>query len=163
MNATVDVEIALEDARWSNLGMHELAERAFAAAADKAGLAGDFEVSLLATSDARIADLNGTFRGKAKPTNVLSWPGEDLGPGIPGGAPTAPTYPELGDIALGYETCAREAMESGTDICDHVAHLLIHGFFHLLGYDHVRDEDATVMEALEIKTLESLGVKNPYK
>jgi len=92
---------------------------------------------------------------------VLSWPSEELaqGAGLP---PRTPTDPEIGDIALSYETCVREAAEFGKSVHDHVTHLVLHGFLHLLGYDHIRDEDATVMETLEIKALETLGIENPY-
>ena len=70
--------------------------------------------------------------------------------------------PELGDIAIAYETCLRESQAAGLAILDHLTHLLLHGTLHLLGYDHIEDADAEVMEGLEIKMLASLGISNPY-
>jgi probable rRNA maturation factor len=68
----------------------------------------------------------------------------------------------LGDIAIAFETCARESEEQGKPMADHVTHLIVHGVLHLLGYDHVEEEDAAVMEALEVRILASLGVSDPY-
>lgn len=112
-------------------------------------------------------DLNKDFRGKAAPTNVLSWPEENLSPDVDGAEPAAP-QPDpsgsisLGDIALAYDTCAREAAEQSKPFVDHVTHLVVHGVLHLLGYDHIRDRDATRMEALEVEILGKLGVPDPY-
>jgi probable rRNA maturation factor len=118
--------------------------------------------------DARIAALNADFRGKTAPTNVLSWPADDLSPEAPGGAP-APPNPgthddpaELGDIALAFETCTGEAAAAGLPVDHHVLHLIVHGTLHLLGYDHVHDADATRMEATEVAILATLGVADPY-
>ena len=124
-------------------------------------------MSLLACDDARIANLNADFRDKPAPTNVLSWPEEDLSPDTAGGVPSAPTPDPtgtfgLGDIAIAYDTCAREAAEQGKPLAAHVTHLLVHGTLHLLGYDHVRDPDATRMEALEVEILGKLGLPDPY-
>lgn len=124
-------------------------------------------LSLLACDDARIAVFNADFRDKATPTNVLSWPEVDLSPGAEGAIPTEPTPDldgtiSLGDIAIAYDTCAREAAEQGKPLTDHVTHLLVHGLLHLLGYDHIRDGDAARMEALEVKILGKLGVPDPY-
>jgi probable rRNA maturation factor len=118
--------------------------------------------------DARIAALNADFRGKPQPTNVLSWPSEDRAPDLPGSAPLPPVAgtaddPEsLGDIALAWETCAAEAGAQGKPMADHVTHLVVHGVLHLLGYDHIDDADAGVMEALEVRILATLGVSDPY-
>ena len=127
-----------------------------------------FSISLMGCDDARIAVLNADFRGKPQPTNVLSWPSEERGAEFVGEAPEPPEPgdpedPEsLGDIAIAYETCAREAEEQGKPMPDHVTHLIVHGVLHLLGYDHIEDEDAAVMEALEVRILASLGVSDPY-
>ncbi len=161
MSDPVGVEVSVEDPRWNDTDFDAIAQSACDAGAKVAGLGIACEVSILVTNDARIEGLNTQFRDKAAPTNVLSWPSEDLSQGA-GERPLAPQDPEIGDIALSYETCAREALEFGKTFHDHVTHLVLHGFLHLLGYDHVRDEDATVMEALEIKALETLGIENPY-
>mgnify|MGYP005992599593 CR=1 FL=1 len=116
----------------------------------------------------RIADLNADFRGKPTPTNVLSWPAEERGAATDGDLPLAvePDFDgalELGDIAIAYDTCAREAIDANKSLEDHLRHLVVHGVLHLLGYDHIRDLDATVMEALEVEILGNMGLDNPYR
>jgi probable rRNA maturation factor len=163
------VEVILEDHRWEAAGLEELAERSARAALLTLGLdPAGFEIALLAGSDARIAELNADFRGKPQPTNVLSWPAAELGAAGDGGTPEPPEpgsgLPEsLGDIALAWETCRREAEEAGKPLADHLIHLVVHGTLHLLGYDHQRDGDATLMEDLERKILARLGVADPYE
>jgi probable rRNA maturation factor len=163
------VETVIEDARWEAFGLVALAERAARAALVGARLPVEgFQVSLMGCDDARIAVLNADFRGKPQPTNVLSWPSEERGAEFVGEVPEAPEPGEvddpesLGDIAIAFETCAREAEEQGKPMADHVTHLIVHGVLHLLGYDHVEEEDAAVMEALEVRILASLGVSDPY-
>ena len=160
-----DIDILIEDERWTSFDLETLATRAFDAALAETGI-DHAELSLLACDDARIATLNADFRGKPVPTNVLSWPEEDLA-SDEGAAPRAPTPDpggalSLGDIAIAYDTCAAEAAAQGKPLADHVSHLLVHGLLHLLGYDHIRDGDATRMEALEVKILGKLGVPDPY-
>lgn len=160
------VDAVIEDARWEACGLSALADRASGAALRHLGLdPGLWEIALLACDDARIAALNTDFRGKPGPTNVLSWPAEELSPADPGERPVPPDPafgPELGDIALAFDTCAREAAEAGLPFEDHVAHLIVHGTLHLLGYDHIRDEDADLMERIEAEILASMGIPNPY-
>ena len=163
------VETVIEDARWEAFGLAPVAERAGRAALGGLGLPSDgFSISLLGCDDARIAVLNADFRGKPQPTNVLSWPSEERGAEFVGEVPEAPEpgdpdMPEsLGDIAIAWETCAREAAEQAKPMADHVTHLVVHAVLHLLGYDHVEEEDAAVMEALEVRILASLGVSDPY-
>lgn len=163
------VETVIEDARWEAFGLAPLAERAAAAALQGVGLPViGFQVSLMGCGDARIAVLNSDFRDKSMPTNVLSWPSEERSAEFVGEAPDAPEpgtleVPEsLGDIAIAWETCAREAEEQVKPMADHVTHLIVHGTLHLLGYDHVEDEDAALMEGLEVRILASLGVCDPY-
>ncbi|MFC3096709.1 rRNA maturation RNase YbeY [Alteraurantiacibacter palmitatis] len=119
------------------------------------------EASLLFTSDAEIHDLNREWRGRDKPTNVLSFPmleREDLLALAPEGPPEM-----LGDIALAHETCAREAAEKGVPLEHHAAHLIIHGLLHLAGHDHeISASDAEAMEALEVLALAQMGIANPY-
>lgn len=117
--------------------------------------------SLLFTSDEEVHVLNREWRGKDKPTNVLSFPmleREDLLDLSAEGPPEM-----LGDIALAYETCAREAAEKGISTRHHASHLIIHGLLHLAGHDHeISEEDAETMEALERKALALLGINDPY-
>lgn len=162
----MSMDIVIEDERWTACDLESIAGRATDIVLSEFGL-GDAEFSILACDDARIATLNEEFRGKPTPTNVLSWPEEDLSAEDDGDAPFAPSADpdgtfSLGDIAIAYETCAREAEEHGKPFQDHVTHLIIHGVLHLLGYDHIRDKDATRMEAIEVKLLGMLGVADPY-
>jgi len=110
-------------------------------------------VTVVVDDDERIRTLNKLWRGFDKPTNVLSFPSPDTQPG-----------PErtLGDIAISYETAAREAVAEDKSFADHMAHLSVHGFLHLLGYDHESDDDAEEMEALERVILARIGVSDPY-
>ncbi|MEO1138249.1 MAG: rRNA maturation RNase YbeY [Pseudomonadota bacterium] len=160
------VEVLIEDTRWLALEMDDLANRAARATLTELTLAADaFEISVLACDDARIAALNEDFRAKDQPTNVLSWPNEERGAKVEGTAPDPPNSaddPELGDIAIAYETCLREAEAARKPMQDHVTHLLVHGVLHLLGYDHIRDKDATLMEQLEVRILGKLGLPDPY-
>ena len=124
-------------------------------------------MSVLGCDDTRIATLNATFRDKPTPTNVLSWPDADLAPDTPGDPPHSPSADpdgtvSLGDIAIAYDTCAREAADQGKPFSAHVTHLIVHGTLHLLGYDHIRDLDATRMETVEVEILGKLGLPDPY-
>jgi len=162
MTKAVTIEISIQEPAWESLGLNEIARMACEAGAKVTAMNFVPVVSLLATNDAQISQLNAQFREKTEATNVLSWPSEDLATAA-GMPPLEPRDPEIGDIALSYETCLREAAEQSKSVHDHVKHLVLHGFLHLLGYDHIEDEDATLMEALEIKALETLGIANPYK
>ena len=162
------VEVVTEDSRWDDLGLEDLAEKVSVEALTYLGLDPDIcEVTLLACDDARIAVLNADFRDKGQPTNVLSWPNAELAPECEGEKPDMPE-PDimgelaLGDIAIAYETCAREAAERGQSLSAHSTHLVLHGLLHLLGYDHIRDGDATLMEGLETTILGRLGLDDPY-
>lgn len=156
------IEPVIEDPRWEVAGVPAVAERAARAVLAAVGRdPGQHEIGLLLADDARMAGLNAQFRGKEKPTNVLSWPAfEGEVPTTPGEPGEGPLF--LGDIALGYETCLREAEEAGIPLADHAAHLVVHGVLHLLGLDHEQDEEAEAMEALETKVLASMGIANPY-
>lgn len=148
------IEVILEDDRWEAVGLLTLCEPAERVALEVTGRAPEgFEIALMGCDDARIAVLNMSFRGKETATNVLSWPASEAPP-MAGG--------ELGDIAIAFDTCQREAANKGISIQNHVTHLVIHGILHLLGYDHISDADAEEMEALEIKALAKLGISNPY-
>ena len=167
---TTLTDIVIEDPRWEEVGLDALAEDAALKALEYLGFSVEgYEIAILACDDARIADLNAEFRDKPTPTNVLSWPRYDLAPDEDGGTPHPPPPPDpmmgesLGDIAIAYDTCLREADAVGKDIADHVTHLIVHGVLHLLGYDHVRDRDATLMEGLETKILGKMGIADPYR
>jgi probable rRNA maturation factor len=116
----------------------------------------EWGLCILLSDDAKIARLNGQWRGQEKPTNVLSFPA----PARYGAGPNETT--PLGDIAIAYETLAREAEENGSAVSDHLSHLVVHGFLHLLGYDHHMDDEAERMERLERDILARMGVDDPY-
>jgi probable rRNA maturation factor len=160
-------DVILEDDRWQGLAFETLAEHAAQEVLRHVGLdPEDWEIAVLACDDARIAELNGDFRDKPVATNVLSWPSEERGAAEGGASPLPPEPgfdPELGDIAIAYDTCAREAEAAGKPMADHVTHLMVHGVLHLLGYDHIRDKDATLMEGLEIAILGKMGIADPYR
>lgn len=159
----MDLDIDVE-ARWpTSVAWEDLSERAAAAAAQVAPELAHprLTVSMLFTSDEDIRALNAEWRDKDKPTNVLSFPmleHSDLLDLAPEGPPEM-----LGDIALAYETCAREAAEKSLPVEHHAAHLIVHGLLHLAGYDHeTSDDDAMAMEALETKALAVMGLADPY-
>lgn len=159
----MEFDILIEEDRWTAVGLERLCARAGRALVDVLDLSSDHEVSVLAASDDRIAQLNAEFRGKPAPTNVLSWPSIDLSAERPGDTPDlARALPELGDIALSYGVCTTEAQDAGKPLEDHVTHLIVHGLMHLLGFDHLRDKDAALMEGLESRILAALDIADPY-
>lgn len=153
----IEVDVLVEDERWVALGdLEGLAMRAVEAAFRVAGApSGEVEVSLMLADDAALRALNRSWRAKDKPTNVLSFPAPER-PGAPG-----PRH--LGDIALAYDTLAREADAEGKSLTDHALHLIVHGALHLLGHDHEAEAEAETMEGLEVEALAALGVANPYR
>jgi probable rRNA maturation factor len=145
------IEVEIEDAAWTSaLPEAEALTRGAAEAVLAYEHLADRGATLLLTGDLAVQALNARFRGQDKPTNVLSFP--------------APPNPEshLGDVALAFETCAREAAEQGKPLAHHLQHLVAHGVLHLLGYDHLSDPEAEEMEGLERTVLASLGVPDPY-
>ncbi|MBT2130380.1 rRNA maturation RNase YbeY [Aliiroseovarius lamellibrachiae] len=164
----MSVDIVFEDARWEEVGFEALAEAASRAVLSHLGVDPDAEIAFLACDDTRIAELNAEFRAKGQATNVLSWPSDERAAETAGAHPDAPRpdFPdaplELGDIAIAYDTCAREAVDQSKDFSTHVTHLLVHGTLHLLGYDHIDEKDATLMEGLEVEILGKMGISNPY-
>lgn len=163
------VDTVIEDARWEGIDLPALATRAASAVFAELGLPeAGFALCVMGCNDVRIAELNGEFRKKGQPTNVLSFPAWNRAADGPGLVPELPEAgeaedpEELGDIAISYDTCAREAAEQGKDMSHHVTHLVVHGILHLLGYDHIEDADAGLMEGLEARILASLGVDDPY-
>lgn len=157
------VEIVRESPDWDGIDLEGLAASAERAALAVLGREPEaFEVALLACDDARISVLNADFRGKPQPTNVLSWPSAERAAAEPGGLPAPPDPGELGDIALAYGVCAQEAEARKIALEHHLMHLIVHGIYHLLGYDHDTEADAALMEGYEIAALATLGVNNPY-
>jgi probable rRNA maturation factor len=144
------IEVEIESPDWTAaLGdAGELAARAAEAALQDADFIGD--VVVLLTSDDEISALNGRYRGKPGPTNVLSFPSHES------------ARPHLGDVALAYGVCAREAREQGKRLDHHLMHLVAHGVLHLVGYDHESESEAETMEALERRVLDALGAPDPY-
>jgi len=143
------VTVLVEEPQWRTEGrgfpakLRRAARNALEQAKSKAG-----NLTILLADDAKLEALNTRFRGKPKPTNVLSFPagGEQY----------------LGDVAIAYGVTAREARESGKSIHDHALHLAVHGVLHLLGYDHESAREARIMEPLEIAILAKLGITDPY-
>ena len=134
-------------------------QRAVAAAAEIVDAdVGEAELAVMLTDDAGIRTLNSNWRGIDKPTNVLSFPA--LQPSGPGGPDEAPRM--LGDIAIAYETTRRQADDEQKPFDHHLSHLAVHGFLHLIGYDHEKDGDAEAMETLEQEILAQLGIPDPY-
>lgn len=153
----IAIDLLIEAGTWPpRAKLRALAERAVGAAADRAcpDLEPGAEVSLLFTDDAHMRTLNLRYRGKDKPTNVLSLPAAPVLVGRLG--------PPLGDIALAAETIAAEAEAQGLTPNDHLTHLIVHGFLHLVGHDHTHDAEALVMEGLETAILGDLGIADPY-
>jgi probable rRNA maturation factor len=154
MNPVIDVAIEAED--WAFLAApSQLAEAAILAAIGETGvsLAANAEISVLFCDDGFIRDLNRKWRGIDQPANVLSFPA--------GG--DAASAPLLGDIVIAFETASREASNAGRPLRDHVTHLLVHGFLHLIGHDHIGAAEAETMETLEAAILARLGIADPFR
>jgi len=159
----VQLDIAIEEP-WPPAGWEDLADKAgralMAVAPELANPR--LAASLVFTSDEEIQALNREWRGRDKPTNVLSFPmlhAAELEGLSAEGPPVL-----LGDIALACETCAREAAEKAVPLDHHAAHLIVHGLLHLAGHDHELGEaEAEAMEALEVKALAKLGIADPYE
>jgi probable rRNA maturation factor len=147
MADTGEIDVRVDHEAWrAALGDAEAFARGVIEAAAEGGSAG---IAVLLSADADMRALNRQWRGKDAPTNVLSFP-----------APAGAGY--LGDIVLAFETVEREAAAQGKAIAAHTAHLLVHGFLHLQGYDHEEDEEAALMEGRERAILAALGYRDPY-
>lgn len=152
----IDITVSTEG--WGDENqLSALIEKAIKSVAETAGLKWpeESELSLLFTDDAQMTSINGEWREKNQPTNVLSFPGSDVEIGEQSDF-------MIGDLVFAYETVKREAVEQEKQFEDHLTHLTIHGFLHLFGYDHIEDKQAEQMEALEIKSLAQLGINDPY-
>ena len=163
------LEIAVQnDGVWpGDTDWDDIATRAVTAAiahspyAEYIGMEAMFEIAVKLTSDAEVQQLNAHYRGKDQPTNVLSFPlvQADL---LDAQSNSDDGEVLLGDIVLARCVCIREAVEKNISVADHAAHLIVHGTFHLLGYDHMEDAEAEAMEALETEALRSIGISDPY-
>lgn len=150
IGAMIELDLRIADPAWETAiaDISEICQTALDAGAAQAQATG--EVSLLLTEDAEIQALNRDWRGKDKPTDVLSFPASEL------------DAPFLGDIAVSLGVAQADAETRGIALTQHLSHLLIHGLMHLLGHDHKDDTEAAEMEALEIAALASLGWPDPY-
>ena len=156
LSVPVDIDISIESDDWPDEAtLTRLLDRAVSAAFAETGAAGRSELSIVFSDDAHIRTLNAGWRGKDKPTNVLSFPAFPFPKG-------GPLPPMLGDIVLAAETVAKEAGLEDKPLENHITHLVIHGLLHLLGYDHETDAEAEEMEAIERSALARLAIPDPY-
>jgi probable rRNA maturation factor len=163
------LEVAIEtDEEWDSSGFSEqLIRRAAEAAIAESSFPQlatgprPVEISVLLASDDKVRDLNAEYRGKHKPTNVLSFPMVD--PDDLRNTNVVGRELLLGDVILALGVCEAEAADKGVSVEQHATHLLIHGTLHLLGYDHHDDNEAADMEAREVRALARLGIRNPYE
>jgi probable rRNA maturation factor len=152
------VSIDVDDQGWSKVpALEDLTRKAVDATAIANGASHDnLEIAVLFTDDQSVAKLNGEWRGKPVPTNVLSFPAGDFE--VPGGEAIP-----LGDLVLASGVVAREAADQGKTLPQHATHLIVHGLLHLLGHDHETEEEAVRMESLETAILKGLGISDPYE
>jgi probable rRNA maturation factor len=159
---TPTIDISLECPAWAE-ALPDVEERCRRVAAAALGVDDELpetvELCIVLADDATVRELNRVWRGKDKPTNVLSFAAlDDDDTPLPEDAPLL-----LGDVVLAYQTCAVEAVEQGKPLADHLSHLVVHGVLHLLGFDHETDDaEAEPMEAMETAVLTALGVPDPY-
>ena len=149
--AVIELDLRIVDPAWSETipDLAAICETALNAGAAQMSVSG--EVSVLLTGNDNIQTLNKDWRGKDKPTDVLSFPSDPM------------DHPFLGDIALAFGVTQMDAKDRALDLAQHLSHLLIHGLLHLLGHDHKDDTEAAEMESLEIAALASLGWPDPYR
>ncbi len=150
--STLVLDVMVESPLWNDAPNAEAIVRDAIAAAAKGTGKDSAEVAILLTDDSAIREINRQWRDQDKPTNVLSFPSGEAGR----------ETRHLGDIVIAYETMAREAEAENRPFANHLAHLAIHGYLHLLGYDHMTDADAAQMERLETVLLDQLGIPDPY-
>jgi len=153
------IDISMEAGDWpQEARLLELVSAGVEAAARIADLKwpDDAELSVLFTDNKTMADINGQWRNKPIPTNVLSFPGGDIAIG-------EPSEVMIGDLVFAFETVIEEAKDQAKTFEDHLTHLVVHGFLHLFGYDHLNDKQAEQMETLERHVLAELGIDDPYR
>lgn len=154
----VRIDVIPQSLRWQKQERAETIVKKAVSAAAEAVSTTPAELAIVLADDSAIRALNRKWRGRNAPTNVLSFPAA----GVPGGGKPRKGPPYIGDIVIAYQTTAREAAAEGKPFEHHLSHLAIHGFLHLLGYDHETDREAEVMEALERRILKRLAVPDPY-
>ena len=155
------ITLLVEDPKWrTHRGLTARLTSAAEAARKAARLKGGF--TILLADDRKLRTLNHDFRGKDKPTNVLSFPGDSLNGRTAGRFASAAAPGYAGDIALAYGVTKKEAKAAGKTVADHAIHLVVHGVLHLAGHDHERPIEARAMEGLEVKILGRLGIADPY-
>ncbi len=161
-STSVEIAVVVRDPQWRAVGpriearARRAGEAAFAHPDLGRDLGGAAEASLVLADDALLRELNRTYRGQDRPTNVLAFATEE--------EPSAPGSPRLlGDVILARETLLREAEAQGKRPGDHLCHLVVHGLLHLLGYDHQAPQETAEMEALEVSILAGLGIADPYR
>ena len=163
-NSKIEADVSIPEPQWSEsfLDVEAIALRAMTLTVQHATLPRridmrELEASVVLANDDLIHVLNREYRGMDKPTNVLSFATLDSDDPVPDEGP----FP-LGDIILSYQTIDREATEQGKFFKDHFTHMIVHGTLHLLGYDHQTEDEANIMETLEIRILQKMNIQNPY-
>jgi probable rRNA maturation factor len=149
------IDVIVRSTRWRKRPTAKTIVKKAVLAAAQAVSTRPTELAIVLSDDSAIRTLNRDWRGKNAPTNVLSFPAVAPGKG-------RPASPYVGDIVIAYQTTAREAVAEGKPFNHHLTHLAIHGYLHLLGYDHENDRDAQKMERLERKILKRLAIPDPY-
>ena len=161
----MSVDLIMEEARWKTLNLLQIANAAFKATLSQLNLRSEnFICCIFACSSKKIKGLNAQFRGKNISTNVISFPSTPDICGVKSCSKLEDNVDpfELGDIAIAYDVCKKEADVSKIDFEHHVYHLIIHSVLHLLGYDHEEEKNAAKMEKIEVQVLAKLGITNPY-
>lgn len=155
----IEVDVLVEDEGWASVMPAELCQRCAAAIDSEIADGPDGMAAILLTTDGVLAALNRDFRSKEGPTNVLSFPAEEAA-SLQDGPHDVPAM--LGDIAIAFGVTGAEAAARGVSLADHTTHLVVHGLLHLLGYDHIEENEAVAMETLERRILAKLGLSDPY-
>ena len=163
-NKIIEVDVSVSEPEWNSsipdlerLITNTIIMTVQSASLPKSVIKRDLEVSVVLANDDLVQVLNREYRGVDKPTNVLSFASLDSDDPIPDSS-----HVPLGDLILAYQTIDREAKEQDKFFKDHFVHLIVHGTLHLLGYDHIDEDDANNMETLEIRILEQMNIQNPY-
>tara|TARA_S200000501_G_scaffold344014_1_gene355420 strand:+ start:285 stop:806 length:522 start_codon:yes stop_codon:yes gene_type:complete len=166
----MELHVLIEERRWLEINLRKILSGVIKSVLSFLNnCESNYEISLLASNDKNISELNKKYRNVRSATNILSWPEYSLKNLLPGKMPKTLPVPgngnstiSLGNLAIAYETCKKEAKINGISLESHMSHILLHGFLHLVGFDHHNDLDAELMEGIEVSLLSSLGIPNPY-